>query len=325
MLRTLEDRQAGIYALAIAAGILAGLFFPAAGRSLEASIEPALAVLLYGMFSQIPFLRFRGALSNGRFAAALLGLNFVLVPALVWGLTRFLPDSEPLLLGVMLVLLTPCVDYVVAFTRLGKGDAALMLASTPLLLIVQMLLLPVYLGLFLGRDAAGVMSAWPFVRAFVLLIVVPLTLAVLTQHRARNLPAAERWLCLTAWIPVPAMALVLFVIPASQAGRIQEHVQVIIYAVPVYVAYVFASLLAGRAVAWLLRLGVRDSRALVFSGLTRNSLVVLPLALALPEGLRYTVAAVVVTQTIVELAAELVFIRLVPSLVLPGTRENDPA
>ena len=43
-----------------------------------------------------------------------------------------------------------CVDDVVVFTRLGRGDAARLLAATPILLLVQLLLQPVYLGLFLG-------------------------------------------------------------------------------------------------------------------------------------------------------------------------------
>ncbi|WP_219817981.1 hypothetical protein [Nitrosomonas ureae] len=69
-------------------------------------------------------------------------------------------DHTPtLLLGVYLVLLTPCIDYVVVFTHLGRGNARLVLASTPLLLITQMLLLPVYLWLFMGEQAAQVMSS----------------------------------------------------------------------------------------------------------------------------------------------------------------------
>ncbi len=50
-------------------------------------------------------------------------------------------------LGVLFVLLTPCIDYVVTFSHLGRADA---LASTPALLILQMMLLPVYLGSFSG-------------------------------------------------------------------------------------------------------------------------------------------------------------------------------
>ncbi len=56
------------------------------------------------------------------------------------------------------------------------------------------------------------------------------------------------------------------------------------------------------------------TRAVVFSGVTRNSLVVLPLALALPASLAIAPLAVV-TQTLVELVCLLVLVRLVPRLV----------
>ncbi|SHE15423.1 Uncharacterised protein [Chlamydia abortus] len=56
--------------------------------------------------------------------------------------------------------------------------------------------------------------------------------------------------------------------------------------------------------------------ALIFSAGTRNSLVVLPLALALPEPLNGVASAVIVTQTIVELIGELFYIRLVPNFLL---------
>ena len=56
-----------------------------------------------------------------------------------------------------------------------------MLAATPLLFAVQMILLPAYLWLFMGSEAASIMKAGPFVEAFLLLIVIPLLLAVWTQ------------------------------------------------------------------------------------------------------------------------------------------------
>ena len=55
-------------------------------------------------------------------------------------------------------------------------------------------------------------------------------------------------------------------------------------------------------------------RALVFSGATRNSLVVLPLALALPAGYELA-AAVVVTQTLVEVVGMVVYVRVIPNLI----------
>lgn len=54
---------------------------------------------------------------------------------------------------------------------------------------------------------------------------------------------------------------------------------------------------------------------MTFSAATRNSLVVLPLALALPEDLRGLAAAAVITQTLVELVGELIYVRVVPALV----------
>ena len=58
------------------------------------------------------------------------------------------------------------------------------------------------------------------------------------------------------------------------------------------------------------------SRALVFTSVTRNSLVILPLTLALPSG--YALApAVVVTQTLVELTGMVVLTRIVPAWLVP--------
>ena len=66
-------------------------------------------------------------------------------------LVQFLPPDPMVRLGVLLVLLTPCIDYVVTFSHLGRADARLLLAATPALLIMQMLLLPLFLNLFLGK------------------------------------------------------------------------------------------------------------------------------------------------------------------------------
>jgi ACR3 family arsenite efflux pump ArsB len=56
-----------------------------------------------------------------------------------------------------------------------------------------------------------------------------------------------------------------------------------------------------------------------FSGATRNSLVVLPLALAVPGAIPL-LPAVIVTQTLVELVASLVYIRVMPCLGAKGNR-----
>ncbi len=189
----LEHHQIPLYFVTVLLAAVFGLLAPSWAHSLNEWITPAIAILMYAMFLQIPFLDLRAGLSNKRFLSALLLANFILVPLLVWALTRGLVERPALLVGALLVLLTPCIDYVVVFTHIGKGDSRLMLAATPVLLLLQLALLPVYLGVMLGAQSEGVVVAGPFVQAFVGLIVLPMILAVLTASVARRSSVVSAW------------------------------------------------------------------------------------------------------------------------------------
>ena len=311
----LETQQIPVYFAAVIAAVAFGLLAGDTARHLETLVTPAIAILMYAMFLQIPFLDLRQGLGNRRFMAALLLANFILVPLLVWGLTRGLVEHPAILIGALLVLLTPCIDYVVVFTHIGKGDSRLTLAATPVLLLVQLVLLPVYLALMLGENSGVTISIAPFVEAFVLLIVLPMILAVLTSAGAHRSRAVSAWNDAWAWMPVPAMALVLVAVIGSQIGVVLRDFDRLLPVIPVYIGFMLLAPLLGFVSARLLRLPVTEARSVTFSAATRNSLVVLPLALALPEDLRALAAAAVITQTLVELVSELLYIRLIPLFV----------
>ena len=317
---TLEHHQIPLYFVAVLLAACLGLLAPLSANGLGVLVTPAIAVLMYAMFLQIPFLDLRQALGNKRFLSALLLANFILVPLLVWALTRGLVERPALLVGVLLVLLTPCIDYVVVFTHIGKGDSRLMLAATPVLLLLQLALLPVFLGLMLGAQSGVVVAAGPFVEAFLLLIVLPMILAVLTTSLARRSSVISAWNNAWAWLPVPAMALVLFVVIASQITSVVRDIGLLVPVIPVYVGFLVLAPLMGMLAARLFALPAATARAVTFSASTRNSLVVLPLALALPEDVRGLAATVVILQTLIELVGELIYIRLIPALVWPARR-----
>ncbi|MBA5708942.1 arsenic resistance protein [Pseudomonas fulva] len=308
----LETRQTPLYFATVLVAIAFGLVADASASVLEALITPAIAVLMYAMFLQIPFLHLRASLANRRFMTALLLANFVLVPVLAWALTRGLTGHPALLIGALLVLLAPCIDYVVVFTHMGKGDARLMLATTPVLLLLQLVLLPLYLALMLEDGDHISLALGPFVQAFVLMIVVPLALAVLTSAHVAKSERVSRWNDAWAWMPVPAMALVLFVVIASQIGIVSQALDQLLPVVPVFLGFALLAPGIGWATARLMDLPVQQKRAVMFSASTRNSLVVLPLALALPAQMRTLAAAAVITQTLVELICELVYVRAFP-------------
>ncbi|WP_442514363.1 arsenic resistance protein [Pseudomonas promysalinigenes] len=311
----LESQQIPLYFAAVVAAVIFGLLATDAAQHLHLLVTPAIAVLMYAMFLQIPFLEVRQSLGNRRFMAALLIANFILVPLLVWALSRGLGEHPAILIGALMVLLTPCIDYVVVFTHIGKGDARLTLTATPVLLLAQLVLLPLYLTLLLGDSSAVVVSITPFVEAFVLLIVLPMALAILTNVSARRHRMVAAWNEAWAWMPVPAMALVLVAVVASQIALVLRDFDQLLPVIPVYISFMLLAPLLGLASARLLRLPVAQARSVTFSAATRNSLVVLPLALALPEGLGGLAAAAVITQTLVELVSELIYVRIIPRLV----------
>ena len=113
---------------------------------------------------------------------------------------------------------------------------------------------------------------------------------------------------------VPLMMLVLFLVIASQVFSVGTSLSQLAFVVPIYFAFLALMGVLGSWVAKLFKLEPRAQRAVVFSGATRNSLVVLPLALAMPPGYEF-VPAVVVCQTIVEIIGMLAYTRLVPKLV----------
>ncbi|TXN07237.1 arsenic resistance protein [Methylobacterium sp. WL103] len=317
----LEGRQIPIYFAAIGLAVVVALMVPGT-TALDVGINPALALMLFVTFLQVPLPELGKAFTRVRFLAALLATNFVALPILVACLIQFLPANPMLRLGVLMVLLTPCIDYVVTFAHLGRADAKVLLASTPALLIAQMLLLPVYLNVFLGEDAARFVQVGPFVHAFVWLIAVPLGLAAAVQIWAARSRTGQRIAAGLGLLPVPATALVLFVVIASVLPQLGPALDDALRVVPVYVVFAVAAPLLGWAVGRAFRLDAPTVRTLAFSAATRNSLVVLPLAFAVP-GAVPLLPAVIVTQTLVELLSELIYVRLMPRFGAPASSPVD--
>lgn len=308
-----DAHQIPLYLAAIVLGALVGLSAPGVAPTLEHSINPVLAMLLFATFLSIPLGEVGRAFADVRFLSTVLVANFVVVPAVAFGLSRFVADNRGLMLGVLLVLLTPCIDYVIVFTGLAGGAQARLLAAAPLLMIAQMLLLPVYLFMFAGSDVLDVVDLEPFIEAFLVLIVAPLAAAGIVQAIGRRHRIGVVIEELMAGAMVPLMMATLAVVIGSQIAAVGSEAVELARLIPLYVIFVVVAVTVGRIAARAARLDVPATRAVMFSVSTRNSLVVLPLALALPEALDIAPLAVV-TQTMVELVAMVVLVRLVPRL-----------
>jgi ACR3 family arsenite transporter len=324
--RWMERRQVVLYLAAIALGALVGWLAVPVAPALAGAITPVLGLLLFATFLGVPLVDVGRSFRDLRFLGAVLAVNFLVAPVVAFGLSRFVAGDRALLLGVLLVLLTPCVDYVIVFTGLAGGARDKLLAATPLLMLLQIVLLPLYLLLFAGSDTTGLIEVTPFLEAFLLLIVLPLAAAGLVQGLARRASGGRNTrgprsgrvaVAITAAMQalmVPLMMVTLAVVVGSQIAAVGARAAALLAVLPIYVVFPVVMVGLGVLAARLTRQEAPAGRALVFSGATRNSLVVLPLALALPPALALAPLAVV-TQTLVELIGMVILVRLVPRLV----------
>ncbi|GHG22394.1 arsenic resistance protein [Streptomyces filamentosus] len=323
LVERMEHHQVTVYLAALAGGGLLGWAAPGLGPGLEHAINPVLGALLFVTFLQVPAAELVRSLRDGRFLSAAAVVNFAVVPLVVAAMYVLLPADQAVRLGVLLVLLCPCVDYVIVFSGLAGGSSRRLLAATPVLLVAQMLLLPGFLYLFMGSELADVVEVGPFLEAFLTLIVIPLALAWALQAWAARHPARQKVFGAATTTMVPLMAATLLTVVASQVPKLGDSLGDVAAVVPFFVLFLIVMAFAGKAVARLFRLDAPAGRAIVFTGATRNSLVVLPLALALPDSLAVA-SLVVVTQTLVEVLGMVAYVRLLPRLV-PEEEQTEAA
>ena len=295
------------------AAILLGLFI--SPWDLEKLVAPVLGLLMLSTFSALPLRRVRLA---PRLTAVILALNFLVVPCVVWALVQPVPGDQVILIGITLVLLAPCIDYVVPFSGMAGAANHRLLAITPLLFVLQMtlfsLLLPRLIGVGFVDSAMG-----PLLRSVMGMLAVPLGCAWLlqrcertSQHRCVGGIARLARRALDAAM-VPLMMVALFAITATYGAGVFREGSELLPAVAIYVAFAVIMVMAGIVVVRVTNMRIDDGVAAVFSGVTRNSLVVMPIALAFPDGFE-TIPIVIVTQTLVELCVMVLLVKTAPYL-----------
>ncbi|WP_328804899.1 arsenic resistance protein [Staphylococcus cohnii] len=271
---------------------------------------------MFSMFSQIPFFNIKHSLLNIKSILALLISNFIVIPLFVYGLIQLFDISDaPILIGLCLVLLTPCIDYVLVFNALGKGNERLMIFATPLLFICQILLLPLYFTLFLNTDIFSQIDILPFFKSFLMFIIFPLLLALLLQYSSNKSKNINQILKFTSWLPEIFMALVLFSIVGSQISKIIHNLNIVITVIPIYICFLIIAPLIGTLCGKLFKVTQETKRTIAFSSSTRNALVVLPLVLGLPNHWVTITTTVIITQTLCELLGELIYIKMIPKYI----------
>jgi len=180
----LDKLQTVIILFAVGLGLLLGQV-NIVEQYAENLITPFLLLMLYGLFLTIPLQQLKKAFSNIKFLGANTVINFIWTPALAWGLgSIFLSDYPALWIGFIMLMVTPCTDWYLAFTGIAKGNVSLSTSVLPINLILQVVLLPVYLLIFAGTIESIPMST--LIESIVIVLVIPFILAHLTRFLLRK-------------------------------------------------------------------------------------------------------------------------------------------
>lgn len=164
---------------AIALGSIIGTFIPATAERISGCVDPLILTLVSLLFFEISFSNLARIRENLRFLGIAWIANFLLIPLIGWGIAALFLSGKPLLYtGLLIYFIAPCTDWFLGFTRLAKGNTILGSVLLPINLVSQLLLYPVFLGVFAGKQmgtdmasVAGTLWQWfllPFVSAVVL-------------------------------------------------------------------------------------------------------------------------------------------------------------
>ena len=249
----------------------------------EYLITPFLMVMLFLVFLQIPLKDILKSSKNLKFTLTAVIINFIWTPFLIFILGKiFLANYPELLIGYIMLMVTPCTDWYLIFTGIAKGNVALGSSILPLNLVLQLVLLPVYVFLIGGNSVD--MNTIDLVKGVVSTLIIPLVCAILIRKIILNKIKQEDFdekvatkACDYQGYFLNAAIVSMF---ASQGKILLENIQVLlILLIPVLLFFII-NFCVGRLVGKVMKLSYEDNVSLNLTTLARNSPIALAIAVA---------------------------------------------
>ncbi|WP_295609405.1 arsenic resistance protein [uncultured Methanobrevibacter sp.] len=260
----------------IFSAVIIGLLFSNIGiiaDNTEYLINIFLCLMLYGLFLEVPLNELKDSFKNVKFTSTSLIINFLWTPLFGYFVgSLFLWGNVDVLIGFFMLILTPCTDWYLVFTKMAKGDLTLSLSILPINLILQIILLPVYLVVFFSTANSMDYSQL----AYSLVIVIPFVAAQLTKLVMNNVlkqKAGELMGSLQIWL----LSLAVFCIFASQGELLFENLNSIAVLFVPLIIFFLVNTAIDLLVSEKINFTYSEYASLTMTTLARNS----PLALAI--------------------------------------------
>ncbi|WP_455543919.1 arsenic resistance protein [Intestinibacter sp.] len=249
----------------------------------EYLITPFLMVMLFLVFLQIPLKDILKSFKNLKFTLTAVTINFIWTPILIFVLGRlFLGNYPELLIGYIMLMVTPCTDWYLIFTGIAKGNVALGSSILPLNLVLQLVLLPVYVFLIGGSSVD--MDTMNLVKGVVSTLIIPLVCAIVIRKTIVSKIGQEDFeekvatkSCDYQGYFLNAAIVSMF---ASQGKILLENLQVLLILLIPVLPFFVINFCVGRLVGRVMNLSYEDNVSLNLTTLARNSPIALAIAVA---------------------------------------------
>ena len=241
-----------------------GFVFPDLFLGLRSWIPYLLAAVMLGMGLTLSVKDFTGVLRYPK--AVLVGVcaQFLIMPALAWGLCKVFDLPPDLAVGVILVGACPGGTASNVMTYLARGNTALSVACTTVATLLAPLLTPLVFWLFASQwlqvDASGMFLS--VVQVVLLPIIVGLIIKAILGHRIDHV--AET-------MPLISVIAIVLIVGAVVAGSKDRIIDSGLLIFGVVVLHNGLGYLGGLLAARLFRLPLYDGKALAIEVGMQNS------------------------------------------------------
>ena len=238
-------------------------------------INISLCLMLFGLFLEVPLNELKDSFKNTKFTATSLIVNFIWTPLFGYFLgSLFLKGNVDVMIGFFMLILTPCTDWYLVFTKLAKGDLTLSLSILPINLILQIILLPIYLVIFFS--SANTMDYAQLAHSLLIVIVIPFIAAQIVKF-ILNHDLKEKATDVFSNMQIWFLALAVFCIFASQGELLFTNLDSVITIFVPLIIFFIANTIIDLLLCEKINFTYEEYASLTMTTLARNS----PLALAI--------------------------------------------
>lgn len=212
--------------LAMAIGVAAGNFFPAAASAINQlstgttswPIAVGLILMMYPPLIRVRYEEIGKVANNKKVFSFSLLQNWIIGPILMFILALiFLPDKPEYAVGIIVIGLARCIAMVIIWNTLAKGDNEYCAALVALNAIFQILLYSVYIWLFVAVLPSALHLSWggeavhvsilEVARSVLIYLGIPFVAGTVTRFSVMHLKGKE-WLTKTFISKISPLALI---------------------------------------------------------------------------------------------------------------------